>query len=295
MAAHRTSSDSSGDGTLGIIAGRGLLPVQLARACQRNGRDCFIIGLEGEADSAIEDFAHEWATLGQFAHIGDRLLAAGCAELVVIGAIKRPDLGAVSFDEGGLWFLDWVSKQTLAADAAGNRGDDALLRGVVAYFEHRQLPVIAPEAVLASLLAPEGAQTNHAHNAHFDDITRARLVAQEIGRLDIGQSVIVCRGLVLGVEGPEGTDALLQRVGQLPEGLRGTPLQRAGVLAKFPKPQQERRIDLPTLGVPTIEGAAAANLAGIVYEAGGALFDDAEAMAARAEELGLFLVGMAAL
>ena len=282
---------------MGIIAGQGFLPVQLAHACQRQGRDCFIIGLQGEADSAIEAFDHEWAALGQFAHIGDRLLAAGCAELVVIGAIKRPDLDAVVFDEGGQWFLDWVSRQgpasIHASIHAGNRGDDALLRGVVAYFEHRQLKVIGPEAVLASLLAPAGAQTSHGEADHQADIDRARLVAQEIGRLDIGQSVIVCHGLVLGVEGPEGTDALLQRVGQLPESLRGTKQARAGVLAKFPKPQQERRIDLPTLGVPTIEGAAAANLAGIVYEAGGALFDNAEAMAARAEQLGLFLVGLA--
>ena len=139
-----------------------------------------------------------------------------------------------------------------------------------------------------------GAQTSHSHDPHADDISRAREIAKTIGAQDIGQSVVVAQRLVLGIEGPEGTDSLLQRVAGLAPEFLGTPAAKSGVLAKLPKPQQDRRIDLPTLGKRTVELAAQAHLAGIVYEVGGALFDDFEAMVELAEAQGLFLVGLEA-
>jgi DUF1009 family protein len=111
-------------------------------------------------------------------------------------------------------------------------------------------------------------------------------VARTLGVLDIGQAVVVQQGLVLGVEAIEGTDALIQRVG---------PLRRdgpGGVLVKVAKPQQDRRIDLPTIGPATIAQAAAAGLRGIAIEAGGAIILDKAATAAAADEAGLFLLGL---
>ncbi|HRE43700.1 MAG TPA: LpxI family protein, partial [Terricaulis sp.] len=99
----------------------------------------------------------------------------------------------------------------------------------------------------------------------------AAKVAAATGALDIGQGVVVCEGLVLAVEAQEGTDLMLARVAALPERLRGTQQSRRGALVKRPKPIQERRIDLPTIGMRTLEGAARAGLAGIAVEAGGAL------------------------
>ena len=117
-------------------------------------------------------------------------------------------------------------------------------------------------------------------------------IAGHIGALDIGQAAIVARGIVLGVESVEGTDAMLARVGELSEEVRGTPDARAGVLAKIPKPQQDRRIDLPALGPQTIAGAARTGLAGIVFEADGVLFEAPDACIEQANRAGLFLYGL---
>ena len=118
------------------------------------------------------------------------------------------------------------------------------------------------------------------------DVTRA------VGRMDIGQGSVVCRGQVLAVEGVDGTDALLHRIAALDENLRGSDKRPQGVLVKLPKPQQDRRIDVPAFGLETVENAAKARLSGIVYEVGGAVFNDLPGCIQRADELGLFLVGI---
>jgi DUF1009 family protein len=126
------------------------------------------------------------------------------------------------------------------------------------------------------------------------DIRQAVEVARAIGRLDAGQAAVVCRGLVLALEAAEGTDALLARVADLPEALRGRPGAAVGVLAKAPKPIQEKRVDLPTIGPATVEGVARAGLAGIVGEAGHLLVLEREAVIALADELGVFILGVEA-
>ena len=112
-----------------------------------------------------------------------------------------------------------------------------------------------------------------------------------LGDLDIGQGCVVCEGLVLAVEAQEGTDAMLARIATLPEAIRGTPHTRRGVLVKRPKPGQERRIDLPTVGLSTVEHVAAAGLAGLAVEAEGALMLGRDKMQAAAERLGIFIYG----
>ena len=126
----------------------------------------------------------------------------------------------------------------------------------------------------------------------FDiDAKRAAEVATISGSLEIGQGAISCAGLILAVEAQEGTDRMLARIPDLPVEIRGTAEARRGVLVKRPKPQQERRIDLPTIGVATVRGAAAAGLAGIAVEAGAALVVDRGDVAAAADQLGLFIYG----
>ena len=119
----------------------------------------------------------------------------------------------------------------------------------------------------------------------------AAKVAHAAGAFDVGQGVVVCDGLVLAVEAQEGTDAMLRRVAELPETVRGSPQSRRGVLLKRPKPIQERRIDLPTIGVRTIEGAIAAGLAGVAVEADGALAVGRADVVAAANRAGLFVYG----
>jgi DUF1009 family protein len=116
--------------------------------------------------------------------------------------------------------------------------------------------------------------------------------ARALGALDIGQGVVVANGLVLAVEAQEGTDAMLRRCAELPQALRGSG-GAAGVLAKAVKPSQDRRIDLPTIGPETVMGAARAGLAGIVGEAGSLLVVDRKAVIQTADDLGVFVAGVA--
>ena len=119
------------------------------------------------------------------------------------------------------------------------------------------------------------------------------MCSSDLGALDIGQAAVVCRGLVLAVEAAEGTDAMLMRVASLPEALRGTPDHRKGILVKAVKPHQERRVDLPVIGVKTVELAAAAGISGIAVEGRSALIVNRAAVVEAADRLGLFVYGFA--
>jgi DUF1009 family protein len=127
---------------------------------------------------------------------------------------------------------------------------------------------------------------------HRADIEQAFKIVHALGGLDVGQAAVVCEGLALAVEAAEGTDAMLSRIGNLRESLRGTADKKRGVLAKALKPTQDAKTDMPVVGVETVRNAHAAFLAGIAVEAGAALILDKQAVAAEADRLGLFLVGV---
>jgi len=176
---------------------------------------------------------------------------------------------------------------------AARKGDDALLSYVVETFEKEGFSIVSPQELCASILMPPGNVGNHKMtNEDKDDAQKAMKIALEIGRLDIGQSAIVCKGLVLAVEAQEGTDAMLNRVAELPMTVRGDTSGRAGVLAKMVKPGQETRVDLPTIGPETIRLADAAGLAGIITEAGKAFILNKAETTEMANQAGIFIVGL---
>ena len=121
------------------------------------------------------------------------------------------------------------------------------------------------------------------------DAARAAEIVDALGRVDVGQGAVVAQGLCLGVEALAGTDALLDTVAVLPDLLRPDPARGRGVLYKAAKPGQDRRVDLPTLGVDTVRRAAAAGLGGIAWEADAVICLDLTAMCAEAQSAGLFL------
>jgi DUF1009 family protein len=127
---------------------------------------------------------------------------------------------------------------------------------------------------------------------HKLDIARAFAVVRALGSVDVGQAAVVCEGLALAVEAAEGTDAMIARIEQLRDNLRGTPQKRRGVLVKALKPTQDAKTDMPVVGVETVRRAADMGLAGIALEAGKSLIVDKRAVAAEADRLGLFVVGV---
>ena len=270
---------------LGLIAGGGGLPVHVAEAAAQDGRLGCVLALEGFADTAAF-VASVPVGLGQVGKMLSTLKAARCDAVCFAGIVARPDFSKLKLDMKAMSALPKVA-------AAAARGDDALLRAVIAVFEKEGLTVVGADEIAGALTLTEGLLGGVGPNdaARADGLEALR-IAGLIGAQDIGQGAVVCAGLVLAVEAQEGTDAMLARVAGLPEALRGTVQARRGVLAKRPKPRQERRIDLPVIGVSTINGAARAGLAGLAAPSGGALILGREAVARAADAAGLFVWGV---
>jgi DUF1009 family protein len=266
---------------LGIIAGGGPLPGQVARAAQAGGRDVFIAALEGFAEPAVvAPFAHRFFRLGAVGAIRAALTAENCRDIVLIGPVKRPSLLALRPDAEGAKLLARIGRAAFA-------GDDGLLAAIISVLSEDGFRVLGAHDILSDVLAPAGLLTAAAPDAGARaDVARGLAVLAALGAADIGQACVVQQGIVLAVEAVEGTDAMLGRVAGL---ARPGP---GGVLVKCAKPGQDRRADLPTLGVATIHHAAAAGLRGIAFEAGGTMLADRAGMIAAADGAGLFLTGI---
>lgn len=273
---------------LGLVAGGGGLPAEIADRCRKAGRPYFVIRLKGFADEGTRDHPSAEAGLGELGKVIRLLRQEGCRAVCLAGAVKRPDFAKLKPDLRGVAALP-------AIVAAARKGDDALLRAVLDEFRKEGFAIEGAHEAADSMTLPLG-RLGRLGPADGDgeDIQRALTVARAIGRLDIGQGAVVCDGLVLAVEAQEGTDAMLSRVRGLPEAIRGAADRRRGVLAKAPKPIQTHDVDLPTIGLATVRGAAQAGLAGIVGEAGRLLVVDREETATLADDLGLFILGVEA-
>jgi hypothetical protein len=271
---------------LGLIAGGGALPLEIANACREADRPLFVLRLKGLADPALAAFDGIESGLAELGKGIKALKQAGCRAVCFAGIVKRPDFSTLRPDLRGLAALPGVIM-------AASRGDDALMRFMLHEFEREGFTIEGAHEVGAGLALGEGPLGRVAPDeTSLADITRALEVARAIGALDIGQGAVVARGLVLAVEAQEGTDAMLARCADLPSELRGVPGAPVGVLAKAPKPIQERRVDMPTIGVATVMAAAHAGLAGIVGETGALLIVNRQAVIQRADDLGLFIVGV---
>jgi DUF1009 family protein len=268
------------NGKLGVIAGAGALPRAVIAAARDQGRAVFVIALEGQAErETTHDVDHVWLRLGALGEGVERLRDAGVSDVVMIGSVRRPSLAELR--------PDWRGTRLLARIGMRAFGDDGLLAAIVRELEEEGFRVIGVEQVLGDLVAECGSVGARVAGAEDEiDIARAVAVLRAIGPLDVGQAAIVERGVVLGIEAAEGTDALIERCASLKR------QAGAGVLVKIAKPGQERRVDLPTIGVETVERVARSGFAGIAVEAGGALIVDRRAVAARADERGVFVVGV---
>jgi len=268
---------------LGIIAGGGCLPGLIAAACRAEGRPAHFLALTGHADPAViaaADLPTDWIRLGEAGSGFASLRRAGVEDVVMVGPVRRPSLSELAPDLRTARFFARIGLKAL--------GDDGLLRAVVTEVESEGFHVVGIDQVLASCLASPGLYGGPVPDAQAEaDIARGIDVARALGAVDVGQSVVVQQGIVLGVEAIEGTDRLLERCGLLARDGVG------GVLVKLKKPGQDRRIDLPAIGTNTVIAAAAAGLRGIAVEAGAALVLGRDAVAREAQRLGIFVVGIA--
>ncbi len=265
---------------LGIIAGGGSLPVRLANACLESGRDYLLLALEGHAEAdLVAATPHEWIRLGAIGKTIDRLRADGVKELVLAGAVRRPSLTEIRPDSWGVKFLARIGRAWA--------GDDSILSALVAALEQEGFTVVGADTILDDCLAEPGPYGRMTPDENMmQDIERGLEVVRKLGELDIGQAAVVQQGVVLGVEGAEGTNGLIQRCAALQHYGVG------GVLVKARKPGQERRVDLPTIGLETVKKAIEGKLSGIAIEAGGTLVFDRQEFVRLADEANLFVIGV---
>lgn len=211
----------------------------------------------------------------------DKLSADGISDVVFAGAIRRPRLEPELFDPRTMTLVPRIL-------SAMQTGDDAALREVLAVFEESGLNIRSVSEIAPSLVPGDGLLVGTASEADIRDTAEAARIVHELGKLDIGQGAVVAQGLCLAVEALPGTDAMLEFVREH-NGLRPNAKGARGVIYKAPKPGQDRRIDLPTVGPDTVRHAAAADLAGIAWEAGGIILLERERTIAEAQKNGLFL------
>jgi DUF1009 family protein len=264
---------------LGIIAGGGELPRAIAESARANGRDVFVVALEKSGDWTGR-FPHDRSSMGRVGRTLKLLRAHGCREMVFAGYVDRPNFFKLRYDLKGLsWFppVLWAMR----------KGDNTLLDAMVGLFAREGIAVLSIGDVAPWLQVPPGPLGAVAPTAADEsDIAFAMQAARMQGARDVGQAVIVRDGKVLAIEARDGTDAMLARLGRLPPG--------RGVLAKALKPIQNRKSDLPTIGVATVKNAAACGLAGIAIEAHTALVLDRPEVARTADALGLFVAAVPA-
>jgi DUF1009 family protein len=272
---------------VGLVAGGGALPFAVADSLIANGIVPVFFALKGVCDPVqVARFRHHWIAIGQLGRLTRLARDESVRDLTFIGTLVRPSLSEIRLDWGTLRVLPRVL-------AAFRGGDDHLLSGIGGVLEREGFRLVGIRDVAPQLLMPVGCLTRAAPDADANaDIAKGRELLRALSPFDIGQGVVVIDGHVVAVEDIEGTDGLLARVARL----RGEGRIRAragrGVLVKAPKSGQDLRFDLPTTGLRTVEGAAAAGLAGIATIAGHTIAADVQAMIEAADRAGLFVTGL---
>ena len=279
---------SPGD-PLAIVCGAGNMPYRVADAVIGRGRRVVLFALTGWADpTQVSRYRHHWARIGQLGRFRRIARQEGCRDVVFIGALTRPAIMQLRLDLTALMFLPRIIK-------AYAGGDDHLLTRVSRIVEDVGFRLVGAHEVAPEILVPAGQLGRHAPTERDRaDIAVGQALLAAMGRFDIGQAVVVAGNHVLAVEAAEGTDRMLARIAQLrSDGTLALPA-KVGVLIKAPKPTQDRRFDLPSIGMRTVEAAVAAGLAGIAVEARGAVTADLDEMVHAADAAGLFVVGIPA-
>lgn len=271
---------------LAVIAGHGDMPLLFVEAAKRNGRSPVIFALAGEADPVR--FAGHACHLIKWGEVGRllRLIAeTGCHDLVMIGAVrKRPDYKSVRPDMGAVRLLPRILRLMRG-------GDDSVLQGVAEIFSENNIRLCGPLDIAPELAAPDGCLTKLAPDEDERvNLEKAIEASRAIGQLDIGQAAIAVGGRVVALEGVEGTDGLIARVAELRND--GRLPKSGGSLVKCMKPNQDPRLDLPTIGPDTARLAKQAGLSGVGVETGRALLAGRRQTVSEFDRHGLFLIGL---
>ncbi len=274
--------------SIAIICGGGAIPGAVAEAVMRRGRRPVMFAVKGWADPQIVGrYAHHWVALGQAGRFFRLARAERCREAILIGTLVRPPLAQIRLD----WKAIGLMPRIVRAFAGG---DDRLLSGIAKLLEEDDLRIVGVKDVAPDIIVPEGMLGRYQPSRDDRaDIARALNLIATLGPFDVGQAAVVANNHVLAVEAAEGTDNMLARIADLRRQGRVSTPERTGVLVKAPKPKQDRRFDLPTIGPQTVANVVNAGLAGIAVAAGDTMMADPAEVIAAADRAEVFVVGVA--
>ncbi|MGI4776371.1 MAG: LpxI family protein [Janthinobacterium lividum] len=264
---------------LGIVAGGGSLPGNLAKIYSNLGGKCYLAAIDESSIDLTQGLFNKYESfkIGEVKKLISYFKNLNVTNIVFAGNIKRPNIASIKFDLYGAILIVKILKQKLA-------GDDKILRIVAEFFESKGFKILAAHEILA--LAQTSYQLATTTDPTHQDIVDTEIglrVARSIGLLDIGQAVIVEDGYVLGIEAAEGTDQLIDRCAKLRKKCKG------GVLIKIMKPNQDVRLDIPTIGERTIEKLAALGYNGVAIEASNVIIINPEGTFSLANKLQIFI------
>jgi DUF1009 family protein len=261
--------------SLAIIAGGGAFPGMIAQHMRDKGAHVFVVTLHGSGEP-IAGFDGITARPEQLKHIFRELRVRGIRDLVLIGRMKRPRIFDLRPDLMTLKLIPRILYELCFG------GDDALLKSVRRMLEQQGFALHAAQEFLDGLIVTAGPLGQYQPGeGDLRDIRIGMGEARNLGRRDVGQAVIVAGGHVIGRENIQGTDALIRTAGV-----------RGAILVKAAKPQQDRALDLPTIGPDTVRLCVEAGFKGIAVEAGATLMADKDATISLADTGGLFLMGI---
>ena len=266
---------------LGLIAGSGCLPFEVAAAARERGVELAIAAIEGNTDPRIEGVeatSFAWLNPGALGRLIEFFKAGQVSEVILAGAVSKRELlrhpERLRPDARALALLGRIQLQ----------GDDALLRAIAGEIESEGMKVVDSTRHLAHRLTQPGLLTGVQPSAAvLRDLAFGLRVARTLGIHDVGQSVVVKDGAVLALEAIEGTDATLER---------GAQFGRGACLVKAAKPRQDLRFDVPVIGPGTIALAARCGVAAIGLETGRTLILERAEALAQAERAGIAVVGL---
>lgn len=267
---------------LAIISGSGSLPIEICNSCIAQNIEFLAILIKGNATLAEYSMKPSIELeLGQIGKLLNILASHKISHVILAGAIKKPSLTSIEADFEGKKFFTKIQ-------SSGSLGDNYILTEVLSLLESYGYKIVGIQDYFRDLLVPSGPLTDTLpQDEDLNDIKLGKIVAENLGVLDIGQSVIVESKVILGVEAVEGTDNLIIRSKKLK-----FLDKKSGVLVKVVKPNQDLRVDLPAIGPKTIKNIAKANLNGIAITANRAIIVDKFYTLALANKYKIFILGL---
>ncbi len=263
---------------IGLIAGSGQFPIIFSKTAKSKGLEVHAVAFQNETDSQLKDHVDsiEWLPLGQIKRLIKFFKVNNIDKAVMMGAIKKtrifsdikPDLKAISLIAGMM-----------------HTHDDGILRSFAGVLEKEGIQIESATFLLPDILAPEGCWTKRKPvKAEMADVKFGWELAKEIGRLDIGQCIVVGGGSVLAVEAIDGTDATIKRGGELGKG--------NAVVVKVCKPNQDTRFDMPAIGLQTVRLMHSVGVKVLAIESGKAVVFDREEMISYADEKQITIIAL---